>query len=236
MKIKHVKISELKPFEKNPRDNSKESVEKVGESIKNHGFNQPIVVDENMRICVGHKRYFAAKKLKLQTVPCYVKRFSNEGEFIAYNLADNKTSEFSSWDVDILSDLMEEMKNLDSKLMSLTAFDDFEIESILEIGNNSDADNEFVEEQAYTPPPPSTDENGKDSDADVEQEDSSSSPVDKEEHKNFSDVKAVQLLFNNKEHQLFLECCKKIQDMKNISELNLSEALLLIVKELAKNS
>ena len=71
MNIIELKISEVKPYEKNPRKNDK-SVDKVANSIKEFGFKVPIVIDKNNIIVCGHTRYKAAKKLGLSVVPCVV--------------------------------------------------------------------------------------------------------------------------------------------------------------------
>lgn len=63
-----VKLSDIKPYEKNPRKND-EAVKYVAESIREFGFKVPIVIDKNNVIVAGHTRYKAAKKLKLKEVP-----------------------------------------------------------------------------------------------------------------------------------------------------------------------
>ena len=68
MKIEKVKIGKVKPYNNNPRDISKAAIEKVTLSIKEFGFQQPIVVDKNNIIIAGHTRLEAAKQLKLKEV------------------------------------------------------------------------------------------------------------------------------------------------------------------------
>lgn len=74
----------------------------VAESIRQFGFRQPIVVDENGVIVVGHTRYKAAKKLGLATVPAHVARDLTPEQLRAYRLADNKTAERAEWDMELL--------------------------------------------------------------------------------------------------------------------------------------
>ena len=69
MKIIEKKLSELKPYENNPRKNE-DAVEYVANSIKEFGIKQPIVIDKNNVIVAGHTRYLAAKQLKIKTFPC----------------------------------------------------------------------------------------------------------------------------------------------------------------------
>lgn len=112
MDIMQMKLSELKPYENNPRIND-EAVEKVAESIRQFGFNQPIVVDENNVIVVGHTRYRAARKLGIDKVPVYQLKGLSEEQYRAYRLADNKTAEFAEWDMDLLNLELDEITNID---------------------------------------------------------------------------------------------------------------------------
>lgn len=97
MEVVQKPLEELKPYENNPRVNE-DAVKLVADSIKSFGFNQPIVVDENNVIVVGHTRYLASKKLRLSTVPVYVLKGLSEEQYKAYRLVDNRTAEYSYWD------------------------------------------------------------------------------------------------------------------------------------------
>ncbi len=108
--IKWVGIDTIKPYEKNPRDNS-ESIPKVAESIKEFGFLQPIVCDGDGVILAGHTRYAASKKLGLTEVPVLFAKGLTEEQARAYRLADNKVSESSKWDDGFL---MEELNALEA--------------------------------------------------------------------------------------------------------------------------
>ena len=88
MELKHLHPLKLKPYEKNPRINH-HAVNAVSRSIQEFGFNCPIVVDSNMRICAGHTRWKAANKLKLESVPVIVVDSLIAEKFIAFNIADN---------------------------------------------------------------------------------------------------------------------------------------------------
>ena len=118
-------IETVVPYEKNPRKN-KEAVAKVAASLKEFGFRQPIVVDKDNVIIVGHTRLLAAKKLKMKEVPVLVADDLTEEQVKAYRLADNKTAEFSEWDVDLLMDELDDILDID---MSDFGFDlDFDDE------------------------------------------------------------------------------------------------------------
>lgn len=97
LEIKNFKIEEIHPYENNPRFN-KDAVSKVAASIKKFGFKNPILVDKNNVIIAGHTRLEAAKKLKLEEVPCIVAADLTEKQAKALRLADNKVAEFSTWD------------------------------------------------------------------------------------------------------------------------------------------
>lgn len=116
MKTREIKITELKPYENNPRHNDA-AVDKVSESIKQFGFKVPIVVDKDLVIVCGHTRLKAAEKLGLEKVPCVVADDLTEDQIKAFRLADNKTAEFAEWDVDKLVEELDELTNFD-----MTAF------------------------------------------------------------------------------------------------------------------
>jgi ParB-like chromosome segregation protein Spo0J len=97
LEIKNFKIEEIHPYENNPRFN-KDAVSKVAASIKKFGFKNPILVDKDNVIIAGHTRLEAAKKLKLDEVPCIVASDLTEKQAKALRLADNKVAEFSTWD------------------------------------------------------------------------------------------------------------------------------------------
>jgi len=108
--IVEVKVAKLKPYKKNAKKHPKKQVQQVADSIKEFGFNQPIVVDKNNVIIVGHGRFEAAKLLGLEEVPVLQADLTEE-QANAYRLADNKLNE-SDWDMDLV---VEELKDLDLK-------------------------------------------------------------------------------------------------------------------------
>lgn len=96
MKIIDMPIGQIKPYDRNPRNNDA-AVEPVAASIREFGFKQPIVVDAKNVIICGHTRYRAAKRLGLETVPVLVADDLSPAQVKAYRLADNKTSEAAEW-------------------------------------------------------------------------------------------------------------------------------------------
>lgn len=145
--IETIKIEDIKPYWKNPR-NHKKAVDKVKESIQRFGYNVPIIVDTENIIIAGHTRYKALQKLGVKQVDCVVKDMTEE-EARKFRIVDNKTSEFAEWDdtalkyelasfddigdIDIyfddkeLDDLLGGMI-IDSKELSDIADDDFDLD------------------------------------------------------------------------------------------------------------
>ena len=118
--MKQVSISEINPYTKNAKKHPKKQVEQVAASIKEFGFNQPIVVDRHNTIIVGHGRYEAAKLLGLEEVPVIVSLITEE-QAKAYRLADNKLNE-SEWDIDLVIEELKELDAVDFDI-DLTGFD-----------------------------------------------------------------------------------------------------------------
>lgn len=113
-----MRIEEIKPYERNAKKHPKKQVEQVAASIKEFGFNQPIVVDKNNVVIVGHGRLEAAKLLGLNDVPVITVGLTEE-QAKAYRLADNKLNE-SEWDMGLV---IEELKGLSEEMLDLTGFD-----------------------------------------------------------------------------------------------------------------
>jgi DNA modification methylase len=101
MKIRMINPTEIKPYADNPRQNDV-GVDAVAASIREFGFRQPIVVDEQNVIIVGHTRYKAAMKLGLDKVPVDVAVGLTPEQVKAYRIADNQTATLSTWDDDKL--------------------------------------------------------------------------------------------------------------------------------------
>ena len=120
--IKNVNLNEIKPYEKNPRINN-ESVPKVAESIKQFGFLQPIVCDNDGVILAGHTRFAAAKLLGLPQVPVIYAGDLSQSQAKAYRLADNKVAESSKWDDYFLRAELDDLKSFNVD-MSNFGFDD----------------------------------------------------------------------------------------------------------------
>jgi DNA modification methylase len=118
MKISLTPITEIKPYERNPRHNDA-AVDAVAKSIRDYGFRQPIVVDKDNVIVVGHTRLKAAIKLGLTEVPVHVALDLTPEKAKAYRLADNQLASIATWDTELLPVELVELRDLGIDLLDL---------------------------------------------------------------------------------------------------------------------
>lgn len=143
MQIQMMKVNDLIPYINNPRNNEN-AIDKVASSIKEFGFKVPIVIDKDNIVVTGHTRLLASKKLGLDEVPCVVANDLSKAQIKAFRIADNKVSEYATWDEDLLKIELEELEELDFDLDSLSIdFSDFDLGIDLD-------DVEEEEEEQYT--------------------------------------------------------------------------------------
>lgn len=114
MEIQYRRLDEITPYENNAKTHDQTQINNVAESIKQYGFVQPVVIDRDGIIVIGHCRTLAAKKLGMESVPCVCVDDLTPEQVNALRLVDNKSNE-SPWDFDLLAD---ELEGLD-----LTGFD-----------------------------------------------------------------------------------------------------------------
>lgn len=112
MNIIEKPISEVIPYEKNPRINDN-AVPAVMKSIEEFGFKVPIVIDKNGTIVTCHTRLKAAKKLGMKTVPCIVADDLTPEQIKAFRLADNKVAEAAEWDMELLNEELDGIIDID---------------------------------------------------------------------------------------------------------------------------
>lgn len=141
MQIIERELSDLKPYENNPRNNDK-AVEPVAESIKKFGFKVPIIIDKNNVIICGHTRYRAAKRLKLKTVPCILADDLTDEQVRAFRLADNKVSEFSFWNDELVALEINRLSDIDMVDMEVFGFEKNDLEPINDFEHESTTANE----------------------------------------------------------------------------------------------
>jgi DNA modification methylase len=129
MKVELRKVTDIKPYEHNPRENDG-AVEAVARSIREYGFRQPIVVDAEGVIVVGHTRWKAAQKLGLEMVPVHVATDLTPAQVRAYRIADNKVADLATWDMELLPIELSELRGMDVDL-ELLGFSSAELEKML---------------------------------------------------------------------------------------------------------
>jgi hypothetical protein len=133
-------LHEIKPYEQNARKISEAAIEKVAKSLKEFGWRQPMVVDKDGVLIVGHARRLAAVHLGWVEGPVHVAKDLTDAQIRAYRLMDNRSHEETAWDMDLLVPEIADLKGLDFDL-SLTGFNTEEIERFL----NETPDVEFKE-------------------------------------------------------------------------------------------
>lgn len=114
MNIVYKNVDELIPYANNTKKHDKTQIKNVATSIDTYGFVQPLVIDKNNVVVIGHCRLLGAKHLNMEKVPCVCVDDLTEEQVNALRIVDNKSNE-SDWDMDILP---EELLNVD-----LSAFD-----------------------------------------------------------------------------------------------------------------
>lgn len=108
METVKLKISDIKPYERNAKKHDETQVRNVMESIRQFGFVQPVVVDKNNVLIIGHCRFMAAKKLKMDEIDAVIAESLSEEQVNKLRLLDNKLNE-SEWDYDLLSEDVPEL-------------------------------------------------------------------------------------------------------------------------------
>jgi len=145
MQVEQLKVGDLIPYVNNSRTHSDEQVMQVASSIKEFGFTNPILIDDDGGIIAGHGRLMAAKKLDIDEVPCIRLGYLSEAQRKAYVIADNKLALNSGWDNDLLKIELMQLDSIDFDL-NLTGFD------LSELANIFDPVTEEIElkEQTYS--------------------------------------------------------------------------------------
>lgn len=207
MKVQEINLSEIKPYEFNPRKNEK-AIEKVAASLREFGWKQPIVVDEQNVVLAGHTRLAAAISLSYQVAPVVVAEGLTDAQKAAYRIADNKTAEYSEWDKDLLQKEFARLIELDADLTSTS----FSLEDIA--GFSED----FLE---------------WDDDDDFENEESEASEENLLGELNSAHVKMVLIYLNTETEPVFREMSEKLQE--HFGTENLSDTIYKVVEDAHKN-
>ncbi|MBK7716824.1 MAG: ParB N-terminal domain-containing protein [Gemmatimonadetes bacterium] len=138
MQVELWAVEKVVPYARNPRKNG-DAVAKVAASIKEFGFRQPIVVDAEGVVIVGHTRLEAARQLGITQVPVHVATGLTPAQVKAYRIADNRTHEEAEWDKALLALEVEELDGLGYDA-ALTGFEHDELASLLGTVDPDDLD------------------------------------------------------------------------------------------------
>ena len=131
LEIEYVATDDLIPYFNNSRTHSESQVKQIAASIREFGFTNPILIDEEQTIIAGHGRVMAAEVLSMSTVPCIRLSGLSEAQRKAYVIADNKLALNAGWDIDALSIEINQLADLDFNL-DILGFDIQELASILD--------------------------------------------------------------------------------------------------------
>jgi len=139
LKVKYVERSKLIPYVNNARTHSESQVKQIAASIKEFGFTNPILVDEDNGIIAGHGRLLAAEILELAKVPTITLSGLTDEQRRAYIIADNKLALNAGWDFELLQIELEKLPDF-----TITGFSETEINQILGL-NDKDAGNSEID-------------------------------------------------------------------------------------------
>ena len=176
--LEAIQIDALIPYIRNSRTHSAAQVAQIAASIKEFGFTNPILIDKDGNIIAGHGRVMAARKLKMDQVPCIRLTHLSEIQARALVIADNKLALNAGWDDNLLALEMKDLEELGYDL-SVTGFNSKELQSLLDIAAADGIYSNKIAVPTYEP------RNKKPQVADL-----------------YSDEKAMELIFEIKESEL----------------------------------
>ena len=206
IKMEEVDIDLIKPYKNNPREISAEAVQKVMKSIKEFGYNQPIVVDKNHVILAGHTRWKAMKQLGKKKANIIIRDLTKE-QAVAYRIMDNRSGEESKWQNKLLA---EELNVLQDKSfnLDLTGFNATELENLA-----NDKELGFIQ-------------NAKELKENLN--------VEFPDNMQVTHVKMVQLFLNTETEKNFKIWCTELQ--KQLKTDNLTDTVYEVIKNAFNNS
>jgi len=140
--IEQISTADLIPYARNSRTHSDEQVAQIAASIREFGFNNPVLIDAENTIIAGHGRVLAAGRIKLETVPCLRLTHLTDTQRRAYVIADNRIAMNATWDQELLSVELADL-NSDDFEMSLLGFDVDELSTLM----GFESDKEVIEDE-----------------------------------------------------------------------------------------
>src|ERR1043166_7976160 len=139
LSIDDAPIHALKPQDRNARTHSKGQIRQIAASIRRFGFNNPILIDDDLRIIAGHGRVAAAQSVGLTTVPTVRLSHLSEADKRAYVIADNALATKAGWDRDTLAIELQGLIDIGFEV-ELTGFEVAQIDMILDEWSESSGD------------------------------------------------------------------------------------------------
>lgn len=128
--IEYLDVDLLAPYARNARTHSEEQIAQIARSIREFGWTNPVLIDQNDTIVAGHGRVLAARTLGIHTVPCLRIEFMAEAQRRAYVMADNQLALKAGWDFSLLRDELFDLKDVGFDI-EVIGFDDEELNEIL---------------------------------------------------------------------------------------------------------
>ena len=206
IKMEEVDIDLIKPYKNNPREISAEAVQKVMKSIKEFGYNQPIVVDKDHVILAGHTRWKAMKQLGKKKANIIIRDLTKE-QAVAYRIMDNRSGEESKWQNKLLAEELNVLQDTSFDL-DLTGFNATELENLA-----NDKELGFIQ-------------NSKELKENLN--------VEFPDNMQVTHVKMVQLFLNTETEKNFKIWCTELQ--KQLKTDNLTDTVYEVIKNAFNNS
>src|ERR1700712_78595 len=149
LEVTYLRTKSLKPDPRNPRVHSDKQVRQIAQSIESFGFNVPLLIDDQQQVIAGHGRLLAVRKLGGDTVPAIRLSHLAESQRMAFVIADNRLTENSSWDEQMLGEQLKILSELELDFdLETIGFEVPEIDLLID-GLNSvpeiDPDDDFSE-------------------------------------------------------------------------------------------
>ena len=139
LKIETIKLADILAYKNNPKLHNRAQVTKIRESIREFGFINPVLLDENLEIIAGHGRVAAAQDAGMTEVPAIILSHLTDVQKRAYRIADNKLTKLGKWSIELLNLEFSELSNLDLDFnLEITGFETAEIDLILDGDGASD--------------------------------------------------------------------------------------------------
>ena len=139
--MKAVNVSDLVPYVNNTRTHTAEQINKLRSSLREFGFVNPIIIDNDYNVIAGHARLEAAKAEGMTEVPCVFVDYLTEAQRKAYVIADNRYAEDAGWDEEMLRAEIESLEGMDFDVL-LTGFDEAELSDLFKDPGSTDAEDD----------------------------------------------------------------------------------------------